>query len=98
MSMKEPIEIKRVFTPATKLLADGKLVQNSKTKTYVIDKAVLAKGEEVLMSVTEFINGMKNIKGVPVTITPDGKQPVFPDIEAIEAKELKPIEEFKLSV
>ena len=97
MSMKEPIEIKRVFTPATKLLADGKLVQNSKTKTYVIDKAVLAKGEEVLMSVTEFINGMKNIKGVPVTITPDGKQPIFPDIEAIEAKELKPIEEFKLS-
>lgn len=92
MSMKEPIEIKRVFTPATKLLADGKLVQNSKTMAYTIDKAVLAKGEEVLMSVTEFINGMKNIMGVPVTITPDGKQPIFP---SIEAEELKPIEDIK---
>lgn len=93
MSMKEPIEIKRVFTPATKLLIDGKLVQNSKTMEYSIDKTVLAKGEEVLMSVTEFINGMKNIMGVPVTITPDGKQPIFPDIEA---EELKPIEDIKV--
>lgn len=93
MSMKEPIEIKRVFTPATKLLADGKLVQDSMTKTYAIDKAALVKGEEILMSVSEFIGGMKNIKGVPVTITPDGKQPIFP---SIEAEELKPIEDIKI--
>ena len=87
------ISVKPIFTPASKLITDGKLVQNSKTMEYTIDKAVLAKGEEVLMSVTEFINGMKNIMGVPVTITPDGKQPVFPDIEA---EELKPIEDIKV--
>lgn len=92
MSMVEPKE-KRVFTPATKLLIDGKSVQNSKTMAYTIDKAVLAKGEEVLMSVTEFIGGMKNIMGVPVTITPDGKQPIFP---SIEAEELKSIEDIKI--
>ena len=93
MSTKEPIAIKAIFTPASKLITDGKLVQNSKTMAYTIDKAVLAKGEEVLMSVTEFINGMKNIMGVPVTITPDGKQPIFPDIES---EELKPIEDIKV--
>ena len=87
------ISVKPISTPASKLITDGKLVQNSKTMAYTIDKAVLAKGEEVLMSVTEFINGMKNIMGVPVTITPDGKQPIFPDIEA---EELKPIEDIKV--
>lgn len=86
------LSVKPIFTRASKLITAGKLVQDSKTQTYIIDKAVLAKGEEVLMSVTEFISGMKNIKGVPVAITPDGKQPIFPDIEA---EELKPIEDIK---
>jgi len=85
----------RKFTPAATLIAGGKLIVDSVKHVYTIDPKTLAKGEEVLMSHTEFINGMKNLKGVPVTITPDGKQPIFPDIEA---EELKPIEEFKLSV
>ena len=88
----------RKFTPAATLITDKKLIVDSVKQAYTIDPKTLAKGEEVLMSHTDFIKGMKNIKGVPVTITPDGKQPIFPDIEAIEAKELKPIEEFKLSV
>lgn len=69
------------FTPATTLITEGKLAYNSLTKAYSISKEALAKGEEVLMSHAEFVGGMKNIKGVPVTITPDGKQPVFPDID-----------------
>ena len=82
----------RKFTPASELIITGKLVQKSKTGAYNIDSKALVKDEEILMSKSQFDGGMKNIKGVPVTITPDGKQPVFPDIEA---EELKPIEDVK---
>ena len=82
----------RKFTPAADLMASSKLVQDAKSKAYTIDSNALAKGEEILMSKSEFDGGMKDIKGVPVTITPDGKQPVFPDIGA---EELKPIEDVK---
>ena len=82
----------RKFTPATELIVAGKLVQDSKTGAYNIDSKALVKDEEILMSKLQFDSGMKNIKGVPVTITPDGKQPVFPDIEA---EELKPVEDVK---
>ena len=82
----------RKFTPAATLIADKKLIVDSVKQAYTIDPKTLAKGEEVLMSHTDFIKGMKNIKGVPVTITPDGKQPIFPDIEA---EELKPVEDVK---
>ena len=77
----------RVFTPVPKLITDGKLIQDSKTKAYSISKEALAKGEEILMSRAEFVAGMKNIKGVPVTITPDGKTPVFPDEDVKEDAE-----------
>ena len=82
----------RKFTPAADLMASSKLAQDAKSKAYTIDLKALAKGEEILMSKSEFDGGMKNIKGVPVTITPDGKQPVFPDIEAEESK---PVEDVK---
>ena len=36
----------------------------------------LAKGDIVLMSAVEWVNSGKLLKGVPVTITPDGKEPV----------------------
>jgi len=36
----------------------------------------LAKGDIVLMSAVEWANSGKLLKGVPVTITPDGKEPV----------------------
>lgn len=83
----------RKFTPAATLITDKKLIVDSVKQAYTIDPKILAKGEEVLMSHTEFTNGMKNIMGVPVTITPDGKQPIFPDIEA---EELKPIKDIKV--
>jgi hypothetical protein len=83
----------RKFTPAATLITDKKLIVDSIKQAYTIDPKTLAKGEEVLMSHTEFVGGMKNIIGVPVTITPDGKQPIFPDIEA---EELKPIEDIKV--
>lgn len=46
-----------------------------------VDVETFLKGDdnEVLMSHWEFIEGGKNVKGVPVTITPDGKEPVFVD-------------------
>ena len=82
----------RKFTPASELIITGKLVRDSKTGAYNIDSKALVKDEEILMSKSQFDGGMKNIKGVPVTITPDGKQPVFPDIEAEESK---PVEDVK---
>lgn len=36
----------------------------------------LAKGDIVLMSAVEWANSGKLLNGVPVTITPDGKEPV----------------------
>lgn len=36
----------------------------------------LAKGDVVLMSADEFANGGSKLKGVPIAITPDGKEPV----------------------
>ena len=36
----------------------------------------LQDGEVLLMSHDEFVNGGKNIEGVPVTVTPDGNEPV----------------------
>ena len=42
----------------------------------------LAKGDIVLMSAVEFANGGKNLTGVPVAITPDGKEPV--EVEPVE--------------
>lgn len=38
----------------------------------------LAKGDIVLMSAAEFANGGDKLTGVPVTITPDGKEPIEP--------------------
>ena len=38
----------------------------------------LAKGDIVLMSAAQFVNGGDKLTGVPVTITPDGKEPVEP--------------------
>jgi hypothetical protein len=40
--------------------------------------------KELLMSGKEFANGGKDIKGIPVTITPDGEPPVFPTDEDLE--------------
>ena len=71
----------RKFTPAAELMASSKLVQDAKSKAYTIDSKALAKGEEILMSKSEFDAGMKNIKGVPVTITPDGLPPKEIDTE-----------------
>ncbi len=48
--------------------------------------------KEILMSAEEFAKGGKDIKGIPVTITPDGKPPVFPTEEERE-KEIQPIDE-----
>lgn len=46
---------------------------------------VLEEGDSVLMSHDEFVNGGKNLKGVPLTITPDGSEPVEMDeIRGIE--------------
>lgn len=39
------------------------------------NKIKLEKDEEVLMSHDEFVKGGKNIKGVPLTITPDCREP-----------------------
>ena len=77
------MEDTRKFTPAAELIDAGKIAFNSLTKTCTL-KEPLAKDEEVLMSASEFNAGMKNLKGVKVTITPDGKQPVFPDVESAE--------------
>jgi len=41
------------------------------------NKIKLEKDEEVLMSHDEFVKGGKNIKGVPLAITPYGSEPVF---------------------
>ena len=71
----------RKFTSVADLVTSGKLVYNDLAKTYAIDEKSLDKGEEVLMSHKEFIDGGSGIKGVPVTITLDGKQPVFDDID-----------------
>lgn len=38
-------------------------------------KGNLQAGDTVLMSAVEFAAGGKNLTGVPVTITPDGKEP-----------------------
>ena len=38
----------------------------------------LAKGDIVLMSAYEYANGGDKLTGVPVTITPDGKEPIEP--------------------
>jgi len=36
----------------------------------------------ILMSASEFVNGGKNIMGVPVCITPDGMPPALMETEA----------------
>ena len=41
---------------------------------------VLEEGDTLLMSHEEFLAGGKSITGVPVTITPDGSEPVEIDM------------------
>ncbi len=43
----------------------------------------LAKGDIVLMSAAEFLAGGSKLKGVPTAITPDGAEPVEPDMDAV---------------
>lgn len=45
---------------------------------YADYKGKLAKGDMVLMSAAEFASGGNKLTGVPVTITPDGKEPIEP--------------------
>ena len=47
-------------------------------------KGKLAKGDMVLMSAAEFAAGGNKLKGVPVAITPDGKEPVELPVEPVE--------------
>lgn len=42
----------------------------------------LAKGDIVLMSAAEFLAGGSKLKGIPTAITPDGAEPVEPDMDA----------------
>jgi len=44
-------------------------------------KGKLAEGDVVLMSHQEFVDGGKDIKGIPVTVTPNGEEPVEPNKE-----------------
>lgn len=39
----------------------------------------LAEGDVLLMSHDEFVNGGKDITGIPVCVTPDGEEPVVED-------------------
>ena len=41
----------------------------------------LANGDIVLMSAAEFLAGGSKLKGVPTAITPDGAEPVEPEME-----------------
>ena len=43
----------------------------------------LAKGDIVLMSAAEFLAGGSKLKGVPTAITPDGAEPVEPDMDVM---------------
>jgi hypothetical protein len=43
----------------------------------------LAKGDIVLMSAAEFLAGGSKLKGVPTAITPDGTEPVEPDMDVM---------------
>ena len=48
---------------------------------YAYYKGKLAKGDIVLMSAAECLAGGSKLKGVPTAITPDGKEPVEPQVE-----------------
>jgi len=45
-------------------------------------KGKLADGDIVLMSHQEFVDGGKSLKGMPITVTPEGKEP--PETESEE--------------
>ena len=51
---------------------------------YADYKGKLSKGDMVLMSAAEFANDGNKLTGVPVTITPDGKEPIEPPAEPEE--------------
>ena len=50
---------------------------------YADYKGKLAKGDVVLMSAAEFLAGGSKLKGVPTAITPDGAEPVEPDMDVM---------------
>ena len=43
----------------------------------------LQDGDALLMSHDEFVSGGKNITGVPVSVTPDGSEPVETEMEEL---------------
>lgn len=51
---------------------------------YADYKGKLAKGDIVLMSAAEFTNDGSKLIGIPVTITPDGKEPIEPPADPAE--------------
>jgi hypothetical protein len=51
----------------------------------------LNEGNVVLMSLAEFENGGKDLKGVPIAVTPDGAEPIeVEEIESITQPEPQP--------
>jgi len=44
----------------------------------------LSEGQSILMSNEEFVAGGKDLKGVPLTVTQDGSEPVEATEEAVD--------------
>jgi hypothetical protein len=71
--------------------AEVKTKLTAEQTTKEISKEII-EVKELLMSADEFKKGGKDIKGIPVTITPDGKPPVFPTEEELEKEMQKELD------
>jgi hypothetical protein len=83
VKLSEKPDLKALKIETDLQLAEVKTKLTAEQKTKAISKEEI-EVKELLMSADEFKKGGKDIKGIPVTITPDGKPPVFPTEEEIE--------------